>query len=261
MPTVSRSEKREASIQLRKKLRFESQLSKKLRSFFHKQARELVDSYMSAGIFPDASIHRAELERILSKHHADVSEWYGARIMSELRKVIGASKSDGLDTRNAVIAAAIFAMIRESVASDVDYLTNDTNNEISKATSDNETEDALLLFLLSRSSTRADRHATNINQRNVEQTKQVVAENTRAAVVLSGAAVVAIRQKKTWIAIVDKATRPWHVSVNGIKIPIDQAFEVDGELLMFPGDFSLGATAKNLERCRCVIVVSIEILR
>lgn len=56
---------------------------------------------------------------------------------------------------------------------------------------------------------------------------------------------------KKWIAILDERTRHWHAEADGQNKPIDEPYVVNGQLLMHPGDESLGATANNIVNCRC----------
>ena len=56
----------------------------------------------------------------------------------------------------------------------------------------------------------------------------------------------------TWLSMQDEKVRPFHLEADGQTVPIDEPFEVGGELLMFPGDTSLGASPQNVIRCRCV---------
>lgn len=56
----------------------------------------------------------------------------------------------------------------------------------------------------------------------------------------------------TWDATIDSVTRPHHFEADGLTVPIDEPFVIAGEKMLFPGDDSLGATAKNLINCRCV---------
>jgi hypothetical protein len=58
---------------------------------------------------------------------------------------------------------------------------------------------------------------------------------------------------KTWITTIDGKQRDWHDEANGQTVPIDEPFEVDGELLMEPCDDSLGASAENIVNCRCSV--------
>lgn len=56
----------------------------------------------------------------------------------------------------------------------------------------------------------------------------------------------------TWDATLDEVTRPHHWVADGLTVPVDEPFVIGGERMMFPGDDSLGATAKNLINCRCI---------
>lgn len=57
---------------------------------------------------------------------------------------------------------------------------------------------------------------------------------------------------KTWLATNDEATRETHAEADGQTVPIDQPFDVGGELAQFPGDPDLSdAEAFN---CRCTLV-------
>lgn len=55
-----------------------------------------------------------------------------------------------------------------------------------------------------------------------------------------------------WVSTLDKYTRPNHYAINGQWKPIDIPFEVNGYLMMFPMDISLGAPIEETINCRCV---------
>lgn len=59
--------------------------------------------------------------------------------------------------------------------------------------------------------------------------------------------------EKIWLSMRDDRVRDAHRAADGLRIPVDEPFLVGGERLMYPGDASLGATAKNLIRCRCTL--------
>jgi len=59
------------------------------------------------------------------------------------------------------------------------------------------------------------------------------------------------KRSKKWNAIIDGNEREWHNEANGMVVPIDEPFEVGGELMMYPLDTSLGAGADNIANCRC----------
>lgn len=59
---------------------------------------------------------------------------------------------------------------------------------------------------------------------------------------------------KEWIATSDDRTRPEHASADGQRVPINEPFVVGGEKLMYPGDYSLGASPWNTINCRCTVI-------
>lgn len=79
------------------------------------------------------------------------------------------------------------------------------------------------------------------------------------AIMCYGEIADAIKQgmtRKTWRTIIDGRERDAHHEVNGTTIPITEPFEVGGELLMYPLDDSLGASADNIANCRCCAIYS-----
>jgi hypothetical protein len=70
------------------------------------------------------------------------------------------------------------------------------------------------------------------------------------------AAVQIGKTKKTWVDIRDSHERKSHLEVGGTTIPIDEPFSVGGSLLMFPKDYSLGASADQIVNCRCSVKYS-----
>lgn len=60
---------------------------------------------------------------------------------------------------------------------------------------------------------------------------------------------------KRWQSMDDELVRPWHATANGQTVLISEPFIVDGEKLMFPGDGSMGASARNLCHCRCISLI------
>lgn len=57
--------------------------------------------------------------------------------------------------------------------------------------------------------------------------------------------------EKEWIASRDDRVRASHADVDGMSVPIDEPYDVDGEELMFPGDSENGSV-ENIANCRCV---------
>lgn len=60
---------------------------------------------------------------------------------------------------------------------------------------------------------------------------------------------------KTWV-ISGNNTRPAHAAMDGVTIPEDELFIVDGEEMEFPMDTSYGASAGNIINCACSCIRS-----
>lgn len=71
---------------------------------------------------------------------------------------------------------------------------------------------------------------------------------------------ILLMAKKEWQTMEDKLVRrppksPFdHVAANKQRVGINEPFIVSGELLMYPGDSSMGASKGNVINCRCVSV-------
>lgn len=59
---------------------------------------------------------------------------------------------------------------------------------------------------------------------------------------------------KEWVSTPDDRTRLEHLEADGQRVPIDEPFKVGGEEMMYPGDFSLGASPWNTINCRCTMI-------
>lgn len=57
--------------------------------------------------------------------------------------------------------------------------------------------------------------------------------------------------RKEWVAAEDERTRVEHAEADGQIVDMDQAFEVGGEMLMYPGDPA--GSAGNIINCRCAV--------
>ena len=61
---------------------------------------------------------------------------------------------------------------------------------------------------------------------------------------------------KTWETRMTGTVRPTHEQMQGVTIPMDELFRVPKvkgghDLMMYPGDYSRGASAENIVNCRC----------
>ncbi|PWJ88360.1 phage Mu protein F like protein [Mesorhizobium loti] len=81
------------------------------------------------------------------------------------------------------------------------------------------------------------------------------AQREAFAQVIAKAGIDASTVTKVWRCTRDERTRDAHRAMDGQVVGFTQPFKSpDGALLMFPGDTSLGAPAKDVIGCRCVVV-------
>lgn len=59
------------------------------------------------------------------------------------------------------------------------------------------------------------------------------------------------KTRKVWKSELLPTTRAWHEEANEQARPIEEPFIVNGELMLFPRDDSLGASAENIVNCVC----------
>lgn len=67
--------------------------------------------------------------------------------------------------------------------------------------------------------------------------------------------------EKTWDATGDELTRPDHLRMEGVSVPLKVPFTLPNtHQVNFPGDASLGAEGADVIQCRCVCVYSIDFI-
>ncbi len=110
---------------------------------------------------------------------------------------------------------------------------------------------------LARELTRSETIALTETQNIAETTKQEEAQE------VASAAVTEVGEEpplvlKTWVTVGDELVRPAHVGADDQEVEQNRPFEVGGELLMYPGDDSLGASPGNIINCRCSAIYRVE---
>jgi uncharacterized protein with gpF-like domain len=61
---------------------------------------------------------------------------------------------------------------------------------------------------------------------------------------------------KVWISTFDDRSRPEHMAMDGKRVAFNEMFEVDGDMMEYPGDPS--ASAGNIVNCRCGYEIIVE---
>ena len=82
----------------------------------------------------------------------------------------------------------------------------------------------------------------------IARTEVVAASNAGSQ---AGARLTGLALLKRWIATPGPRTRPAHAAAWGQQRKLDEPYLVMGQQLKYPGDTSLGASARNVCNCRC----------
>ena len=80
----------------------------------------------------------------------------------------------------------------------------------------------------------------------IARTEVVTASNIGVKV---GAEELPGNEVKVWISTFDQRSRPEHMAMDGVRVAMNESFNVDGEMMEFPGDPN--ASAGNIINCRC----------
>ncbi len=237
-----------------------------LRIFFKSVRAENKKSIRKLGTYPTLSNkYTKKVEKILTKNHKKAIELFekevhktlGIELTSEDKKKIKEKFLKKADKSAKKSAKSIIKTTRNNLQLAFSIALSQGNDE-KKVKSFIETKnDRLLLIILSdkileklfsgRTLTIADVEAqTSSEAAKVEAGKQIN-EGLESGTIY-----------KTWNTREDDRVRELHEELDNKKIEIDGLFETGGEKLSHPGDFSNGATAKNIVNCRCFLTYTKE---
>ena len=121
----------------------------------------------------------------------------------------------------------------------------DTNRSIIKAQSQMEESNIPELaiaasLLLRRSFINRSKFIATVETQGAAESTKLIEKQSQEKVI-----------KKRWITVGDSRVRDAHNRANGQEQLLNEPFKVGGELLMYPGDRSLGASIGNIANCRC----------
>lgn len=229
------------------KIILENILKKKITTFFNKIVKDFGIELLSNSIL-NANKYIDDLQSILTNHYKSVYKVFGRIINNDLPKNLQLTKLE-----NDILNSVMMGYFAERVVNVSRIVTNTTNKEINssinRARSDLEvvTEKELSLlattYLKRNFNSRIPLIAVNETQIPTEESKQ------KEVITLAGNKSNEVL--KQYITAGDELVRPAHASANKQKVLINQPYLVGGDLMMFPADQSLGASASNTYGCRC----------
>ena len=207
-----------------------------------------------------ASRYQPEFEALLNKHYARVQQSFLG---------ITDTKAQTEEDNDEVVAALLLWMDKTS-AKTADELTKTTQNDMDTSlaqarqslanegnTSYSQRELAVLAaVMLGRiENGRLTSIVVTETQKAAESTKLIESYDEAGLnptlAVTGGVIPTAVIAMKEWRDVGDAKVRRGHHAGEVAKVRITEPFMVRGEMLMYPGDGSMGASAGNIINCRC----------
>ncbi len=254
----------------RKKLELEAILIPQLiNRYFSPISKDFFKTYSESGVIPNFSLHDQNLNKVLNTNFDKTAKEFSRKLRNELGRVENAQQL------NEIIEANLESLKIQNLAISQKSISNTTQNDLQKSVKDIILAAAAANVVLNNrqialrarrkfnllSSSRVNTISGTQTQQAAEGAKneEVGALNRNNAVFpAAGIRFATAIIRKTWITKMDNRVRPAHVAAQGQRVKLKEPFKVGGELLMIPGDTSLGASLGNIIECRCSAIVSIS---
>lgn len=271
------SKRRRVELDVRLKMSLEDTFKRELRSIFNTVRTEFMQSYIVTGDTQNIDKYRSSFESILDNHYSRTTKAFMGSVanfndVGLKRLSLFSTKQDETDEE---LLLAIMLQWREREAPlTAELLTETTRRNIQDAIEQarNQLQDdgqeinntnlgrSASAIMRRKFNARADFISVSETQRAAEATKLTEAEilSDLQPSVVGGFFLGTSETVKEWRTVGDRRVRDSHRQANGQRQRIDQPFVVQGQLLMHPGDRSLGATADNVANCRCSAIYVIQ---
>lgn len=267
---------RRARRNLALKLVLEKEFLPSLRRYFDDIRRLAMRNFRDTNIPPDQTLFENKTQNLLRLHYRRVVKAF----KNEMRLFISNGKKSDATTQENDLTDKIMAIF---ILTQSDARANQINKTNLKNINDSfieaqreliaderpitpaETEKIANRKLKDKFKGREDTIALTETQFVAEKTKRVEASVLSRArngdidivSAANGTITAAPDLTKEWVAILDELTRDSHAQADGQIVTANDPFVVQGELLMEPGDTSLGASASNTIGCRCSALYSL----
>ncbi len=244
-----------------RKMDLEQKLIRELNKLNKRIVGNTVKTFADSGVAFDASQLQADFQLMLGQHYERTAKAFEGQLADELPADIAATDAELLTINQAL---ATYYVARSIEQASIITITNQKNiaAAILEAT---QTRDDLGKPLPRRD--QAQEAGVNTarklkgRQQSIAITEtQNAAETAKAteAEVLAGkqpsviaASGAPANVNKEWVTVGDENVRDSHVLADSQTRDVSKPYSVGSQLLRYPGDTSLGATAENVINCRC----------
>jgi len=252
--------KRQGAIDTAKKMRLEVPFAKDIRRIVKGISDDFYNEYIRSGVIIDVNAYYDDINAALKKNYRNIA--------NKFKRNLRTDKTSDYDNKgvNENIDARLKQYIDNHSVNQTELILNTTDELLKNDLADSITvlsesgqsltNENVADLTWKKNSARAAGRANIISetetQNMAETTKQTEAEESSVAgIILSGIAITAAVLKKRWNSFLDEKTRINHAISDGQVRKITEPFMVNNQLLMYPGDSSLGSSAGNVINCRC----------
>ena len=248
-----------AQSELNKKLEFESRLLTSITRFHTRLVRAFVQQFLRTNTVLDANRLEDQLLKILSRHYHTTANFFSdslpvTKVPSEITQIEQALTSfiaqQALDTTRLLNKTS-----NKDIVSSLEEAADDANVRLQVGTERQRLLARMAGLNLDRKLRgRAPNIALSETQMMAETAKATAAEVLSGLVPsIAGGTPQGTPSMKEWVSMGDSRSRTHHLAADGTRVPVSGVFIVAGERLRWPGDRSLGATGRNVARCRCTV--------
>lgn len=260
-PTASERKKIQiASKHLNKKLKLERKLATRIRRFLKRQSvyfRKKWDHIGAAEIDIEQS---HTLYKILENHYEKTVKIFSKQILNDINSELVKNNHEPIEEGDPGLISAIILFIRRNVTLSTDKINETSAREFSTFVETNSGDTKIAeQKMKSRAAPRSTSIAVTETQKAAEGSKFVVQRKTSEIAEDMALIPIIFQNTKTWITMMDSDVRTEHNDALFQQVLASSPFSVGGEQLMFPGDYSLGASLWNIIHCRCVVIYDILI--
>ncbi len=244
-----------------RKLELEKKLERGLSKINNKIIDGTIREFNDRGLSFDAFTTEDDLVSALKSHYEKTAEFFSTQLTQELPSDILITQAE-----ETLIEEALNGYYGARSAEQANIITTTTQKNIDNAiAAARQTRDEAGQVLSQReqareAGARVSRNlkgrqksiATTETQNAAEAAKATEAEilSGKTASVIAGSAAFG-NIPKEWVTVGDQNVRDSHVAADSQVVDISSPFRVGGQLLRYPGDTSLGASAANVINCRC----------
>jgi len=258
----------DARRDLVRKLALENQLKRDLNKINNKIVDGTIRRFNDSGLAYDASLAEEDLTNVLNDHYENTSDVFSDQISSVLPSDIAVTAAEtalvqtalaGYFVARAVEQAQIITATNQRNISDSIQGAGETRDEQGEPLSRRDQAREAGARTSRKLKQRQQGIATTETQQAAEVSKATEAEILvgKQASIIAGSPIFASVPKE-WVTVGDEKVRFAHVRADSQTVDLSKPFTVGGELLRYPGDTSLGASAGNVINCRCSSIYQAE---